>query len=321
MCALIDGAARAGADAVKFQVFRARTIYAPNAGKSAYLAKHGIHESMEKLFERNEMPYEMIPRLARRCRRRGIAFMASAFSAQDFRTVDPHVKIHKIASYEITYPELLRLAAKSGKGLILSTGGASIADIDWAVRYFRKNSGRRLLLMQCTAKYPAPPHAMNLRVIPYLARRYGVPAGLSDHSLDPVVAPVAAVALGARAVEKHFTLNRRLLGPDHAFAVTPRELLSMTRAIRRCEAALGDWRKNVVRQEEELRRFAQRAVQATRMIGKGEALIEGENMAVLRPGEQIKGLHPRFLHRIKGSRATRAIRPGQGIREKDFIRT
>lgn len=317
--ALIDVALRAGADAVKFQTFSADRIYVKNAGPSGYLAKHGIRTSIHELFKKLAMPHSMIPALAGYCKKRGIEFMSSAFSLEDFYVVNAWVKTHKIASYEITHPGLLRAAARCGKPLILSTGAASLEDIDWAVSYYRRQGGKHLTLMQCTAKYPAPFLALNLRAIHTLIRRFwGVSCGFSDHSLDPVIGPVAAVALGAKVIEKHFTLSNRLAGPDHRFALTPAKLSRMVRAIRDCEAALGTGQKVVLPEEKELRDYAQRAVQATRDIKKGEILIPERNIAVLRPGNQPKGEHPKFLIAMAGKRARCFISAGTGIRKNQY---
>lgn len=316
--ALIDEAADAGADAVKFQSFNAHSVYVPNAGTSDYLSKNGVNQPITEIFKALAMPHRMIPILAKHCRKRDIEFMSSAFSIEDFRAVDPFVKRHKIASYEISHPHLLRAAARSGKPLILSTGASDYEDIDWAVAEFKKSDGKNLSLMQCTAKYPAPLDALNLKTIPELARRYGVPVGLSDHSREPFVAAVAAVALGASIIEKHFTLDNRLPGPDHAFAVTPPELAELVRAVRGCEKTLGDGKKRVLPEEKELRLYARRALQALRNIEKGETFREGDNFAILRPGKQPQGVHPRYLSSVDGRRARRAIRLGAGIRKGDY---
>ncbi len=314
---LVDAAAAAGADAVKFQTFRADQVYVANAGASGYLSKRGIRESITELFARMAMPYDLLPRLAQRCRQRRIRFLSSAFSEQDFRAVDPYVRMHKIASYEITYPRLLELAARSGKPLLLSTGASAVEDIDWAVRYFRRKGGRRLTLLQCTAAYPAPEDALNLKTISFLRERYGVPVGFSDHSRDPLTAPIAAVTLGAVCIEKHFTLDNRLPGPDHAHAVTAEELKDMVRAVRACERMLGTGVKAVLPAERELHAYAQRAVQAVADIRKGERLLMGRNIAVLRPGRQPKGMHPRHLEAVGPLHARRAIVSGRGIRRQD----
>lgn len=316
--ALVDVASEAGADAVKFQTYRPETVYVANAGRSDYLSDAGITEDITAIFADLAMPYEMIPVLADYAREQGIQFMSTPFSAADFAAVDPYVDVHKIASYEISHTRLIEMAARSGKPLIQSTGGASPADIQWAVETFRANGGTELVLLQCTAHYPASFDALNLRAIPELARTYDVTAGFSDHSRDPIAAPLAAVALGARVVEKHYTLHNRLPGPDHAFAITPPELTRMIEQIRHVEAALGDGIKRVLPEEEELRDFAQRSIQALEEIGEGDELLEGKNIGIMRSGVQRKGLHPQALPGIEGRRATRAIAAGDGIRAGDW---
>ena len=316
--ALVDTAKEAGADAVKFQTFRASSVYVPNAGVSAYLSKQGIRESIVGLFERLSMPYEMIPKLAAYCRKQKMEFMSSFFSADDFKIVNPWVWRHKIASYEITHPRLLELAAQSGKPLILSTGAAMLNDIDWAIRYYRQKGGKEITLMQCTAKYPAPLEALHLQVIPEFLKRYRIPVGFSDHSIDPVVGVVTAVALGAGVIEKHFTLSRKLKGPDHAFAVEPGELRQMVQSIRGCEKALGDAHKRVLDVERELSLCAQRAVQAIRDIRKGDILREGKNVAILRAGSRKKGMHPRWIFRAEGKKAKKQVALGDGIQLSNF---
>lgn len=316
--ALIDAAASAGVDAVKFQTYRAETLYAQGAGESDYLAAAGIKEPIEAILKDLEMPYEMIPALAARCRARGVRFMSTPFSDADFDAVDPHVDVHKIASYEISHLRLLQRAAGTGKPLLLSTGAASEADVAWAVEAFRAAGGGELLLMQCTARYPAPPDSLNLLAIPRLAERFSVAVGLSDHSRDPVLAPIAAVALGARALEKHFTLHNRLPGPDHAFAVTADELTRLVAAVRDAEAARGSGDKGVLDAERELHRFARRGLHATRDIRAGEPLREGVNVGILRPGKRREGLHPRHLAELEGKPARRDIPCGDGIQRGDF---
>jgi N-acetylneuraminate synthase len=172
--------------------------------------------------------------------------------------------------------------------------------------------------MQCTAKYPAPLEALNLATIPELQRMFGVPVGLSDHSRDPVIAPLAATALGARAIEKHFTLDNRLPGPDHAFAVTAEELGRLVAAVRDATAARGSGVKAVHAAEQELATFAQRGVQAIKPIAVGDTLIEDDNIAILRPGKQRKGVHPRHLQEMVGCKATRPLAAGEGVRLGDW---
>jgi N-acetylneuraminate synthase len=233
--------------------------------------------------------------------------------------VDPYVRRHKVASYEINHVRLLQWLAATGKPLIVSTGAATEDDIEFSLTTVREAGAHDVTLLQCTSSYPAPPDSLNLTIIPWLGQRFCVPAGLSDHSRDPIVGPVAAVALGATVIEKHFTINNRLPGPDHAFALEPTELAAMVRAIRIAELARGDGVKAIGRHETELRNFAVRAIQATRDLAPGDPLVEGESIDVLRPGKRSVGMHPRHLDELRGHRAARQIRAGEGIRPGDVL--
>jgi N-acetylneuraminate synthase len=315
---LIDIAVEAGADAVKFQVFHPETIYVKNAGVADYLAKAGNKEDIQSIFVDLAMPDEMVEELFLMCKQAKIEFMATAFSPANFATVNPYVHQHKIASYEIGHIHLLKLAAESGKPLLLSTGAATPDEIEWAVSTFRKFGGKCLTLLQCTACYPAPAESMNLNVLHWLKTRFNVSVGLSDHSRHPIAAPVAAVALGASVIEKHFTLNNRLPGPDHAFALLPNELKELVVAVRNVEEMLGAPIKIVDEHERELRSFARRGLQAIDDIDKGDQLIEGSNFAILRPGEQVQGIHPKFLPEVEGKHATRKILYGEGLQHGDY---
>ena len=244
--------------------------------------------------------------------------IAQAKSVDDARAINKYVKIHKIASYEITHSRLIEFMAKTKKPLILSTGAATNDEIKWSVNHFYKNGGKQISLMQVTAKYPAPLSTLNLKVIPKLVEQFNVPVGLSDHSIDPVIGPVAAVALGATIIEKHFTLNKKLPGPDHSFALTPDQLKLMVKSIRDCESSLGTGEKTVQKEELELRRFAQRSIQAIKPIKKGDIFMEGVNIDILRPGKQKQGLHPKFLSQIINKKAKRKIPSGQGIVSRDY---
>lgn len=315
---LIEVAVEAGADAVKFQTYRPETVYVPNAGESDYLSEAGIKKPITEIFRDLSMPYEMIPELADFAKKMRIMFMSTPFSIQDAKALDQYLKIYKIASYEISHPQLIEFVAKTKKPLILSTGAATLEDIKWAVDYFYKQGGEKIALMQCTAKYPAPLSTLNLKTIPGLVRRFGVPVGLSDHSRDPIIGPVGAVVLGASIIEKHFTLDNKLPGPDHSFAILPEELKQMVKAIRDCEESLGESIKGVQETERELRDYAQRAIQAIADIKEGDVLFVNSNIAILRSGRQRKGLHPKFLSEIEGKKAKRNIPLGDGIQKEDF---
>jgi N-acetylneuraminate synthase len=312
---LIKIAAKAGADAVKFQTYKPETIYVPDAGISNYLSNQGIKKSINDIFENLSMPYEMISELARFCKQQNIIFMSTPFSVQDAKEVDPYVPIHKVSSFEINHVRLLEFLAKTEKPILISTGASTYTEIDFIVDLVRKKGNNMIALMQCTSKYPCPLSALNLEVIPQMKSRYKVPVGFSDHSIEPVIAPVLAVGLGATIIEKHFTLDRNLSGPDHPFALIPSELELMIKSIRNAELAKGTGKKEILKEEMELRRFATRSIQAIKDISKGEVLREGINFEVLRPGNKIRGIEPRFLDDVNGKRAVRDTKKGDGIIE------
>ena len=315
---LIDIASEAGADAIKFQTYRAHSVYVPNAGNSDYLSNAGIKESINKIFEDLSMPYEMIPKLAKYSKKKNIEFMSTPFSVEDAKAIDPYTNYHKIASYEISHLRLIEYIASTGKPTFLSTGASNKEEIKWALETFFSNGGGKITLLQTTAKYPAPISSLNLKAMIDLKNEFDVDVGLSDHSTDPIIGPVIATALGASVIEKHFTLDKKLPGPDHSFALNPNQLKEMIRSIRNAEKGLGSGEKVVLDEESELRDYAQRTIQCIKPISKGDIFVEGENVNVLRSGKQRKGLHPKFLEKIQGRKSTRNIPIGDGVMEEDY---
>lgn len=310
---LIDVAAQSGADAIKFQTYRPETLYVRNAGQSDYLTEYGIDQNINEIFENLSMPYEMIPKLADYAKKQKIIFMSTPFSVNDAKEVDPFVSIHKIASFEINHIRLLEFLAKTNKPLIISTGASTYEEIDFAVNLIKNNNNTNIRILQCTSKYPCPISALNLSVLPQIQSRYDIPVGFSDHSIDPVIAPIIAVAYGATVIEKHFTLDRNLPGPDHPFALIPNELKTMVNSIRNAELALGSGNKEILKEELELRKFATRSLQAIKTISNGDVLKEGVNFDVLRPGKRNRGLEARFLESVNGKKSKIDIDSGNGI--------
>jgi N-acetylneuraminate synthase len=299
---MIELAAEAGCDAVKFQTYRPETVYVPNPGESDYLSAAGIRRSIMDVIRERMMPPTMLPGLAQHARACGLVFMSSCFSLEDFALVDGLTPLHKMASYEITlYP------------MILSTGAAVEQDVTWAVEAFRKAGGTDLSVLQCTASYPAPNDAINLRALVTLGQTFAAVPGLSDHSAHALHAPFAAAALGAKVIEKHFTVDKSGPGPDHFNSIMPDELTAMVQGIRAIEAMLGDGQKKVEPIEQELHAFARRRVQAIAPIAQGDALRDGENIAILRPGKRTPGAHPHDLPQLRGRHANRPIALGDGV--------
>jgi N,N'-diacetyllegionaminate synthase len=311
---LIDVAAFAGADAVKFQLFRAVKLYPKKAGPSDYLK---TSESIYEITRKMEMPYEWLPKLESHCKERNVLFLASVFDEESVDRIDPYVNAFKIASYEMTHIPLIRYVAAKGKPVIISTGTATMDEVATTVREFRKVQKDNLILMQCTAAYPAPTDSLNVRALSAMKSKFGVPVGLSDHSRDPLVGPLVAVSLGANLIEKHFTLDNRLPGPDHQFALEPPELEMMVKKVREAEKALGNGEKKTEAVEAELRAFARRGIFALRDIERGEVLTR-ENIGVLRAGKLSVGLEPIKYEEIFGKRARHDIQAESAIRTGDY---
>lgn len=316
---LIRAASKAGADAIKFQTFKSESVYAHNAGQIDYLKKISNAKSINEIFEKISMPYEMLEKISKLCKKYNISFMSTPFSVEDAKQVDKYVKIHKIASYENNHSELLEFIAKTKKPVLISTGASTLDEIDFAIKIMKKNHSGKVALLQCTACYPTPIEALNLNSISVLKERYNVEVGLSDHSLDPKIAPILAIGLGATIIEKHFTIDKTLPGPDHSFALEPEELKTMIQSIRIAEKIKGIKEKKVLREEKTLQRFAKRSIQAIKQINKGEKIVLGKNVDVLRPGNQLRGEEPRFLEKIIGGKTNRKIKAGEGVNTKDLM--
>ena len=301
--ALIDVAAEAGADAVKFQGFRARTLYPRTAGMSDYLKDpRPIYDIIEAM----ELSPAWLPTLADHCRERHVHFLCTPFDEEWVELLDQYVPAFKLASYEMSHLPLARAVLGRGKPVFASTGAHSIDEVRPLLDVAREIGNASLVVLQCTAAYPTPPHAVNARAIATLREATGCLVGLSDHSRDPVIAPVVAVTLGACVIEKHFTLSNRMPGPDQRFAVEPHELKQLVQAVHQAEAVLGTGDKKVLPVEDELRQFALRSVFAVRAIGAGET-FSADNVRVLRNGVNAAGLPPAAYPRLLGRRAARAI--------------
>ncbi len=303
---LVEAAKEAGADAVKVQTYTADTLTI-KSGQECFCITGGLWagKTLYDLYSEAYMPWEWQPELKIRAESLGLDFFSTAFdpSAVDFLE-KVGVPVHKIASFEITDLPLISYIANTGKPLIISTGMASLAEIGQAVSAARTGGTAQIALLKCTSAYPAPAEEMNLCTIPHLAQAFGVPVGLSDHTLG-IAVPVAAVALGARIVEKHFTLSRGLAGPDAAFSLEPAEFKEMVEAIRITEKALGEVCYESGKQEAASRSF-RRSLFVVRDMAQGEAFTP-ENVRSIRPAA---GLSPAFLETVLGRRAACAVKRG-----------
>jgi len=304
---LIEAAKKAGADAVKLQTYTPDTITI-KCNASEFQISGGTlwdGKTLYDLYGEAYMPWEWQPKLKKVADDLGIELFSTPFdkTAVDFLE-EMGVPVYKIASFEIVDIPLIEYIASKGKPMIISTGMATQDEIDEAIQAARRGGARQIALLKCTSAYPAPPEEMNLRAIPNMARKFKVPIGLSDHTLG-IAIPVAAVALGACIIEKHFTLSRSVLGPDSAFSLKPDEFKTMVEAVRTAEKALGKISYKVSEQETKSRVF-RRSLFVVKDVQKGEVFTE-ENVRSIRPGY---GMHPRHFKDVLGRRAARDIHRG-----------
>jgi sialic acid synthase SpsE len=288
-------------------------MYPRGAGTADYL---GDDTDIYDIIARMELPEEWLRELATHCSQRGIEFLATPFDEHSADTLDSFVARFKIASYELTHDPLLRHVGSKGKPIIMSTGAAELDEIRHALDVLRDTAAGEITLLQCTAAYPTRLEALNVGALVELRERFGVRVGLSDHSEDPIIAPVVAVGAGASVIEKHFTLDRALPGPDHRFAIEPTDLQRMVSAIRDAELARGSGQKEVHDDELELRTFARRSIFAMKNLEAGDVLDQS-TIAVLRSGKKRPGLPPSHYAELLGRRAARTIRAGDPVEAED----
>lgn len=305
--ALVRAAKEAGADAIKLQTYTPDTMTLNlrtsefEIGAGTIWAGKNLHDLYGEAFT----PWEWQPRLKALAESLGLDCFSTPFDATAVDFLEGMgVVAHKIASFELVDLPLIRRVAATGKPVIMSTGMGSLEEINEAVAAFRAAGGRELALLKCTSAYPSRAEDMNLRALPDLAARFDVVAGLSDHTLDLPV-PVAAVALGACIIEKHFTLSRAQPGPDSAFSLEPAEFRAMADAVRTTEKALGRAVYELTPKEEASRIF-RRSLFVVEDMRAGEC-FDACNVRCIRPGT---GLRPRHLPEILGRRAVRDIARG-----------
>jgi sialic acid synthase SpsE len=303
---LIEVAAEAGADAVKFQTYTAEGLYSRFTPTMSYLEEDGLLSTGERvwdLIKRIELPWEWHGLLADRARALGIDFLSTPFEEAAVDALEEvGVPAYKIASYEITHLPLIRRCAATGRPLLLSTGMASLGDIERALDVVAEVGNDQSLLMHCAINYPPRFEDLNLRAITTLAGAFRVPTGWSDHTMGHT-ADVVATALGVSAIEKHFTLDRGRAGPDHPFALEPNELADMVRAIREAESSLGSSVKRVTPAEYEMFRLGRRSLVAASDLPAG-TVLQRDHVAIKRPGT---GIPVHDLDIVIGHRTMREI--------------
>ena len=310
---LIRAAKEAGADAIKLQTYTPDTITIDCRNKFFCIGKGTIWEgkNLYDLYKEAYTPWEWQPKLKDTASNLGMYLFSTPFdkSAVDFLE-KMEVPAYKIASFELVDIPLIRYVASMGKPMIMSTGMATLAEIDEAVSTAREAGCDEIALLKCTSAYPADPLEMNLRTIPHMAEAFSVPVGLSDHTIG-IAVPVAAVALGACIVEKHLTLSRSIKGPDSEFSLEPHEFKAMVDAIRIAEKAIGEVSYSRTENEKHSLVF-RRSLFVTADMKAGDLFTE-DNVRCVRPGY---GLHTHFKEDIIGRRASQEIPRGTPLEWK-----
>lgn len=314
---LVDAAADAGADAVKFQTFSADKLATATAPKAGYQkATTKASESQLKMLRRLELGRKEHERVLAHCRRRGILFMSTPFDEDSADFLDRlGMRIFKIPSGELTNPSLIERVAAKGKPVILSTGMGTLAEVAQAVRWLRRAGNKSLTLLQCVSNYPAAPADVNLRAMETMRRAFRVPVGYSDHTPGLEIS-LAAAALGAAVIEKHFTLDRDLPGPDHRMSLEPAELTALVAGVRAVAASLGDGIKAPSAAEADTARVARRSVVLAHACPAGTRLTS-DLLVFKRPGT---GIPPALSARLVGRRLKRALPADALLSLKDLSR-
>ncbi len=311
---LVDAAVRAGADAVKFQIFKADDLVVPDAPKARYQNTADKSSNQYQMLKKLELSQQEFRQVFNYCRKKKIIFLATPFdsSAAAFLN-DLGVAAFKISSGDMDNIPLLLQVARYNKPLIISTGMSDLNDVQDAVEAVYSTGNKKVILLHCTSDYPAKYREVNLRAIEALKNKFNLLVGYSDHTSGFEVA-IAAVARGCCVLEKHFTLNKCLPGPDHRASLEPGEFKEMVRAIRNVETALGSGVKKITKSEAAVKKTARKSIVADVFIPKGKS-IQPQMLVIKRPGI---GISARHLGRVVGRIAKRSITKNELIKFKDL---
>lgn len=315
---MIEEAAAAGADYVKFQTFKAKKIASANAKKAQYQLKNDPehYESQLEMLKKLEISEKDHFLLKKYAKSRNIKFLSTAFDKESIDFLDKlGVELFKIPSGEITNKPLLQHFASKGKPIILSTGMSDLKEIKDALDVLVKGGIKRneITVLHCNTEYPTPMHDVNLKAMLTIQKAFGVDIGYSDHTIG-IEVPISAVALGAKVIEKHFTLDRHLPGPDHIASLEPEELKKMINAIRNIEKALGSDEKKPTKSEIKNKNIARKSIHVINHKTPGE-ILKMEDMVMLRPGY---GISPMDYTKAIGRKVLNELFPGQILSWKDL---
>ena len=287
---LIDVAKTAGADAVKFQTFKADNVATKYAKMAEYQKKNiGKEENQLAMIKKLELSYAHFAELKKYCNKKDIIFLSTPHSSDAIDFIEPIVPAYKVGSGDLTNLSSLKNKAKKRKPIILSTGMSTLGEVEEALKIIRDEGVEDIILLHCVSNYPAKIEDINLRAMETLKQAFKLPVGFSDHTLG-ITVPIAAVALGACIIEKHFTLDRNLPGPDHKASLEPNELKEMVKTIRNIEKALGDGIKKPTEDEEEIKKVARKSIVAKVDILRGTIITENM-LGIKRPGTGIEPKH------------------------------
>lgn len=313
---LVDIAEDAGADAVKFQVFKAEKVVIRNAEKAKYQKETtDSEESQYGMIKKLELTREAFKELSDYANKIGIMFLASPFDKESVDLLEEiDVPAFKVGSGELTNFPILKHIASKRKPIILSTGMATLIEIKEAIGIIKEQGVDDIIILHCITNYPVKIEDVNLRAIQTLRAAFKLPVGFSDHTLS-ITIPATAVALGACVIEKHFTLNRDLPGPDHRASLEPHELREMIKTVKDVEKALGNGTKKPTPEEEEIKKVARRSIVAKVEIPKG-TVITDDMLDFKRPGV---GIEPKYLNKVIGKRANRDIQPDELIHFRELV--
>ncbi|MBI2670102.1 MAG: N-acetylneuraminate synthase [Candidatus Yanofskybacteria bacterium] len=313
---LIDVAKNSGADAVKFETFKAEQVALASVPMAAYQIKNiGKIESQVAMLKKLELNEKFYQPIMAHCKKIGIIFLSTphgGFESVGFLN-DLGVPAFKFGSGDLTNLPVLEYAAKIGKPMIISTGMATTEEVKRAVSHIKKTGNNKIILLHCTTEYPCPPENVNLRAMAALKEKFGVLVGYSDHTLG-INVPIMAATLGAVLIEKHMTLDKNMPGPDHNASVESEELRQMISAIKNTGAILGSRVKKPTPEELSLRNIARKSIVSIKDTKRGE-LFTANNIGIKRPGT---GLEPKYYFKVLGSKAVKDIKADVLISKNDF---
>ena len=312
---LIDVASNAGCDAVKFQTFKAEKLVTKLARKAEYQIENTGNDDLQfQMLKRLELSYDEHVKLIEYCNKKGISFLSTPFDDDSADMLDTlGIQMFKIPSGEITNKPFLKHISRKQKPIILSTGMSMMEEVEEAINWIYEEGNRAVTLLHCTTNYPTDVKDVNLRAMLTLKGSFKVRVGYSDHTIG-IEVPIAAAALGAQIIEKHFTLDKNMDGPDHKASLEPDELSNMVRSIRNIELALGNGEKKPVESEKSIAIAARKSIVAQKTIMAGE-IITKHMLTVKRPGNGIK---PKYLEELIGKKAVKDIHEDEVLQFEYF---